>query len=415
MQPPPDNDAPAPAGLFDPARHEPLTATPWSEDAARAAIDQIVADALHDRGDDGLWPAHPQDDPGSPDDRYSMLYLGAGGIVWALRRLQALGAAAVDVTAFDALVPTLVDRNRSVGETALGGTASYFLGDSSLLLLQWQCGRDAAVEGRLHDVVQGNLRHPAREALWGSPGTLLAAAHMADATSDPRWAALLGAGVRILLEEMVFDERIAAWIWQQNLSGRTCCQIGAAHGLAGNFYAVLRAAKWLPPTLVAELEGRALQTLQALALRADGCANWHPEHDPPRAIVGRLPLLQDCHGAPGIVCRLAGAPRTLAWDELLVEAGTLIWRAGPLVKGSGLCHGTAGNGYALLKLWTRTGDPTWLGRARAFAMHAAAQVAAQRAASGQARHSLWTGDIGVALYLQDCISGDSGFPTLDVF
>lgn len=80
-----------------------------------------------------------------------------------------------------------------------------------------------------------------------------------------------------------------------------------------------------------------------------------------------------------------------------------------------MCHGTAGNGYALLKLWTRTGDPTWLSRARAFAMHAAAQVATQRAASGRARHSLWTGDIGVALYLQDCISGDSGFPTLDVF
>ena len=162
------------------------------------------------------------------------------------------------------------------------------------------------------------------------------------------------------------------------------------------------------------LVDRALQTLQALALRADGCANWHPLHDP-APIVGRLPLLQDCHGAPGIVSRLAGAPRTPAWDELLIEAGMLTWRAGPLLKGSGLCHGTAGNGYALLKLWTRTGDPAWLSRARAFAMHAAAQVAAQRAASGQARHSLWTGDIGVALYLQDCIRGDSGLPTLDVF
>ena len=158
---------------------------------------------LHDRGADGLWPAHPQDEPGNPDDR-------------------------------------------------------------------------------LHDVVQGNLRHPAREALWGSPGTLLAAAHMADATGDPRWAALLEAGARILLEEMVFDERIAAWSWQQDLYGRTSCHLGAAHGFAGNVYTALRAAKWVPPELVAEFADRALQTLQALALRADGCANWHPMHPPRR-------------------------------------------------------------------------------------------------------------------------------------
>ena len=104
-----------------------------------------------------------------------------------------------------------------------------------------------------------------------------------------------------------------------------------------------------------------------------------------------------------------------AWDTLLQEAGALTWRAGPLSKGPGLCHGTAGNGYAFLKLWARTGDAQWLYRARAFAMHALAQVDAQRAASGQARHSLWTGDIGVALFLADCLHTTPALPTLDVF
>jgi hypothetical protein len=31
------------------------------------------------------------------------------------------------------------------------------------------------------------------------------------------------------------------------------------------------------------------------------------------------------------------------------------------------------------------------------------------------RASLWTGDLGVALYLRACLDGDARFPTLDVF
>ena len=144
------------------------------------------------------------------------------------------------------------------------------------------------------------------------------------------------------------------------------------------------------------------------------CINWEPIHDPSGTLPSKL-LVQDCHGAPGIVCRLAGAPRSAAWDALLLGAGELTWSAGPLEKGVGLCHGTAGNGYALLKLWQRTGDTVWLDRARAFAMHAIEQVQRFAERSGQTRHSLWTGDIGVALFAWACIEGDARYPTLDVF
>ena len=78
----------------------------------------------------------------------------------------------------------------------------------------------------------------------------------------------------------------------------------------------------------------------------------------------------------------------------------------PLAKGAGLCHGTAGNGYAFLKLFERTGDEVWLARARAFAMHAAEQVERERERHGRGRHGLWTGDLGVALYLASCLGGD---------
>ena len=31
------------------------------------------------------------------------------------------------------------------------------------------------------------------------------------------------------------------------------------------------------------------------------------------------------------------------------------------------------------------------------------------------RYSLWTGDVGLAIYLWDCITGEPRFPTIDVF
>jgi hypothetical protein len=102
------------------------------------------------------------------------------------------------------------------------------------------------------------------------------------------------------------------------------------------------------------------------------------------------------------------------FEALLLEGGNLTWNAGPLAKGSNLCHGTGGNGYALLKLYQRTQDPLWLERARAFAMEGIDQVRAARAAFGHGRYSLWTGDVGLAVYLWDCTTGTPRFPTIDV-
>ena len=117
---------------------------------------------------------------------------------------------------------------------------------------------------------------------------------------------------------------------------------------------------------------------------------------------------QWCHGAPGIVATLA----PFLDEELAVAGGELTWRAGPLRKGANLCHGTAGNGYAFLALLERTGDERWLTRARAFAMHAARQVEQSRSEYGRGRYTLWTGDLGTALYLADCIDGGGQVPSL---
>lgn len=105
---------------------------------------------------------------------------------------------------------------------------------------------------------------------------------------------------------------------------------------------------------------------------------------------------------------------TAQMDSLLSKAGNLTWRAGPLAKGYGICHGTAGNGYAFLELYRRTGDAVWLERARAFGMHAIGQAQRMRERYGRGRYSLWTGDPGLAVYLQHCIEGRGGIPCLDV-
>ncbi|HET7881841.1 MAG TPA: lanthionine synthetase LanC family protein, partial [Acetobacteraceae bacterium] len=105
---------------------------------------------------------------------------------------------------------------------------------------------------------------------------------------------------------------------------------------------------------------------------------------------------------------------TAEFESLLLGGAELVWNAGPLVKGSNLCHGTGGNGYALLKLYKRTGDTIWLERARAFAMTAIDQVRGARAAFGRGRYSLWTGDSGLAVYLWHCVSGEPKFPSIDV-
>ncbi|MRD48257.1 lanthionine synthetase [Caenimonas koreensis DSM 17982] len=403
----------APAGLFDPARHSPVTTTPWSEAAARAAITRIVDAALAAFTPDGLWPTHPRDDPERPDERFAMLYCGAGGAIWAIQRLAQRGFVPAPSIDFAATIATLVERNADP-QRPPDRVASFLIGDSGLLLLQFMSRPDKDVADRLFAMVEGNMEHPTREQLWGSPGTMLAAIFMAEATGQARWAQLLERAARLLLQQMELDASIGAWVWQQDMYGRVRCFLGGGHGLAGNVFAVLRASGLLPADLVSTFTQRAYETLDALALRGDGCINWHPVHDA-AAVAGKLPLVQDCHGSAGIVVRLASVPRTPEWDAMLTQAAELTWRAGPLSKGAGLCHGTAGNGYALLKLWARTGDAIWLDRARAFAMHAIEQVEAGRIKHGQGWHTLWTGDLGVAMFLASCVAGDSEFGTLDVF
>jgi hypothetical protein len=286
-------------------------------------------------------------------------------------------------------------------------------------MLQWSFDRSPAVADELYALIDGNLHNKALEALWGSSGTLVAAIHLFEATHEPRWQALLRRGVDVLWQQMTpahhtTQPQREVWVWVQDLYGRILCHLGAGHGFAGNLFPVMRGARWLEAEVVAAFEARAVETLDVSAVREAGLLHWNAYFDDATSGRPPKPLVQDCHGNPGIVCRLAGT-RSAPLRALLHEAGELIWQAGPLTKRPGLCHGTDGNGFAFLKLHEMTGDTVWLARARAFAMHAIGQSDALAAEHGRRVPSLWTGDAGLAVYLAACLDGNAALPTLDVF
>jgi hypothetical protein len=197
-------------------------------------------------------------------------------------------------------------------------------------------------------------------------------------------------------------------LWVQRLFGQEGRSLTPPHGLIGIVQAL---APVLDEARRARLEGESAAILRRTAVVEDDLANWPPRDRPELPGPDGQIRLQWCAGAPGVVIGASG----YLDEDLLLAGAELCWRAGPhgSDKGASICHGTAGNGYAFLAALGRTGDERWLERARRFAVHAIAEVERQRAERGRGRHSLWTGDLGVALYAADCLDARSAYPVLD--
>lgn len=391
--------------LYESLRHVTLGTASWDPAAARSTIEAIARTTAQAYDPVRLWPAHSRDQPrrGGPD---KTVYAGAAGIIAALALLERRGFAEPSID----LRAAIEGVHQSWAEAPdAGSVPSVFLGESGILLVRWALDPDRDVERKLARSIKSNEKHPALEQLWGSPGTMLVALQMEAWTGDDRWKVLYLESADHLLNTWRRDDSVGAWLWQQQLWGRTHRMLGACHGAMGALQPLIAGAPWIDARFRRLLMPRAEELLAATAVVENGCANWPPE------VNDRGLLVQWCHGAPGVVVAFDPMPRGESADleQWMLRAGELIWNAGPLAKGVGLCHGTSGNGYAFLKLHRRTGDSKWLERARAYAMQAIAQHQAATARQGAPWFSLWTGDLGLALFLADCVEGQADMPFVD--
>ena len=398
--------------LFEPGRHEPLLEARWEASRAQAVIRAIVQDAEETLGSGMVWPPHPLDGLEQPGTGLKTLYLGASGPLWAMWYLEQQGAVELRVKPSD-LIGRVYESYLVEPDTS-EVVPSYYLGEVGILLVLWRLARSSEAVDRLFAAIERNIPNPTNEALWGAPGTMVAAWQMLQWTGERRWHDLFLNNVEQLWQTWLPSENARCHLWTQDLYGSIVQLLGAGHGLAGNAYPLLRGAALLSGERREAVYDRCVETLSATAVFEGDGANWPPSVGTPRP--GRTDMLvQWCHGAPGMITGFAHFPRGRSpdMDAMLIKAGTTVWNAGPLIKGPGLCHGTAGNGYALLTLYRRTGDQIWLERARSFAMHAIAQCERARAQYGRGRYTLWTGDPGLALYLWQCVTGKDGMPGLD--
>ncbi|MGH3071874.1 MAG: lanthionine synthetase C family protein [Gaiellaceae bacterium] len=332
------------------------------------------------------------------------LYAGAPGVVLALDALarrghgtSGLDLAQVSIDALDAwrASPVVFPEFEGLPQR----DSSLLAGEAGVLFVAWLLTEQGELADDLHAHVRANVAaDDIDELMWGTAGTLMCASALLERTGEERWRLACRDSAEALLAR-----RDADGLWRQKLLGDVR-YLGPVHGYVGNVRALLTTLGREPAE---RLRAEANEILARFATREGTLCNWPPAagEDLVHRRTGEI-RLQWCHGSPGIVA--TAAPYL---DEALLLGGAeLVWTAGAHreQKGAGICHGTAGNGYALLAAFERTGDEVWLERARRFAVHALAQ--AQREPPV---YSLWMGGIGAALFASDCLDGRCRYPLFD--
>ncbi|KRY10622.1 LanC-like protein 2 [Trichinella patagoniensis] len=138
--------------------------------------------------------------------------------------------------------------------------------------------------------------------------------------------------------------------------------LGAAHGLAGILFTLMRTPNFCENV---DLKSAVEQTIDYLITLRFPSGNY------PSSLGKETDkLVHWCHGAPGFIHMFIQAYAIYGKEEYFKEAvacADVIWARGLLKKGYGLCHGTAGNGYAFLAMYQLTDDLKYLHRALKFA------------------------------------------------
>jgi hypothetical protein len=375
-------------------------------------VGEIVADAEAALDPVTLWPAlEGWDTRGEQQLPLTRLYAGAAGVIWALDELRQRDHATVRVDLAPAASralekwradPDMPERH----EPPINTKASLFFGETGILLVAFKLTGDPQLADDLHALVRSNWDCETNELMSGSPGTMLAAKAMLDWTGDERWAGAWRESADELWRRRYWDG-----FWTYPPYGKAP---GASHGIGTNANVLFQGGPLLADDRREQLMTDTAAALARVAVREEGRANWPIAVEDCGDLVAdwdQRIRLQWCHGGAGVVASTA----PYLDEELLLAGAELVWQAGPasMEKGPGICHGTAGNGYALLRTFGRTADEDWLERARRFAVHALDQVARWREVRGSGRYSLWTGDLGAAIFAADCLEARNAVPIVD--
>ncbi len=400
--------------LFDKSRHEPLTKSLWDQNIVQTEISSIIDDIERSLLPDACWSTHPLDAESYPREgpKWSA-YAGAAGTIHALQILSRYGYKVSDLSGLIEIVyqsflkkpDVSVEPGLQIGELGILMPA---------ILAQPE---DAELSRRVMRCMEATIELPLYEITSGQSGMMHAALALYRKTGENHWKDLYIKGAKSLLDNWRQDTDTGEWLWQSQVFGLKRHYYGACHGLAGNANILLQGADLLSDDHTEMIMERTISTLNISVKQQANLANWTLCTKPN---IDKL-LVQWCHGAAGIVTAMARTPaidsnNSKQLDQLLEETGELVWQAGPLVKGSNICHGTSGNGYAFLYLYRRTGNSVWLDRARQFAIHSIEQCQKARLRYGQGRYTLWTGDAGLAIYLYHCLYPEkAAIPGLDLF
>jgi len=401
------------SSMFDPERHTHLLSQSWDEQFVREQIVELVDGVISKQGDNNLWPSEMV-------GFESSLYEGAAGIRWAIQKLAerrfCAGLESVRIADIEADYSNWIGSYEMFEVHKVPVSYSFYLGMTGPLLQRWMETRDAELLDVLDEKIRENIAHPWMENLWGAPSTMLVASHLFELTGEERFSEHVRLGAEYLWDRLETVKALDCKLWNIFLYGSNSYLMGAGHGFVGNAYPVIRSAKFLPDAVNDKWAAMVYDTVVKTALRRDGLANWAPRIELPFKDLEKI-LVQQCHGSPGFVISLGAlmGQGNDEFDTIMLEAGEMVWRAGPLVKYPELCHGTPGNGYAFLKLYEKTGNPLWLARARDFANHSIRQRQDLLNSGKPQQFSLWDGDMGLAMYLADCLQEKTQFPTLDYF
>jgi len=149
---------------------------------------------------------------------------------------------------------------------------SLLRGDMGAALLAMRLAPTSSLADLVYRRAEANNGLPIRELMWGMPGSMVAAVHMAEMTQEARWRGLFEVQAARLLAEL--EDAPQGPLWTQDLYGAKDRFLGPVHGFAGNVIPLLLGWDWLTPAQQAHVAEFVPKTLEANAWQYEVGTTW---------------------------------------------------------------------------------------------------------------------------------------------